>query len=120
MKKLLFFLGLSFCLMGSAMAQSALYHKTKQLKESEVPVTIMKAFETNFQSTLDKTDGAWSVLYLEEPDLASNISRFVPISYSFESKKKGSDKIEITFAPNGELKKTHGLNGEASPSHSRE
>lgn len=120
MKKLLFFLGLSFCLMGSAMAQSALYHKTKQLKESEVPVTIMKAFETNFQSTLDKTDGAWSVLYLEEPDQVTKMSRFVPISYSYELKKKGNDKIEITFSPNGELKKTHGLNDVATPTHSRE
>jgi len=108
MKKLFFFISLSLCLVGSSMAQSALYHKSKKLKPSEVPVTVLKAFTTDFQN-MDFNKGSWSVLYLEEPDQVQSIRRFEPIYYSFVSRKKGSDNIEIKFTPQGKLESVHGI-----------
>lgn len=115
MKKMFFFIGLSLCLVGSVVAQkpiakSAIYHKTKKLNESEVPVTVMKSFESNFQTKLDKSSGTWFVQYLEEPERVSNERKFEPVAYSFSSKQKGNDKIEITFSPTGELESVHGMN----------
>lgn len=116
MKKMFFFIGLSLYLMGSVMAQkpiakSAVYHKMKKLNESEVPVTVIKSFESNFQTKLDRSNGTWFVQYLEEPERVSNERKFEPVAYSFSSKQKGNDKIEITFSPSGELQSVHGMNG---------
>lgn len=115
MKKMFFFIGLSLCLVGSVMAQkpmakSGIYHKTKKLNESEVPVTVMKSFESNFEAKLDKSNGSWFVQYLEEPERVSNERKFEPVAYSFSSKQKGNNKIEITFSPSGELQSVQGMN----------
>lgn len=112
MKKIIFFMGLCFCLVGSAMAQSALYPKTKSLQPSEVPATVLNAFEEDFSSNLNIDDGRWSVVYLEEPSAVSSMSRFEPVSYSFVSRKKGSDDIRIEYSPSGELESVEGI---ASP-----
>lgn len=110
MKKLMFFAFTFIFINGSAFAQakSLLYPKSKNLKVDEVPVVILSSFENDFANNLKPDDGKWTVTYIEQPEKGKTYRRFEPVSFSFKSKKKGSDNIVITYSPEGNLKSVEG------------
>ncbi|HNP94727.1 MAG TPA: hypothetical protein PKJ63_03835 [Cyclobacteriaceae bacterium] len=111
MKKLMICAALFVFISGSAFAQaqSLLYPESKNLKVDEVPITILNSFEKDFANSIRPDDGKWSVTYIEQPEKGKTYQRFRPVSFSFKSKKKGSDNIIITYSPEGELKSVEGI-----------
>ncbi|MGE0587214.1 MAG: hypothetical protein AB7O48_01465 [Cyclobacteriaceae bacterium] len=110
MKKLMLCIVMFVFISGSvfAQAQSLLYPKTKSLKVDEVPIMILNSFEVDFANNIKPDDGRWTVTYIEQPEKGRTYQRFEPVSFSFRSKKKGSDNIIITYSPEGDLKSVEG------------
>jgi len=85
-----------------ALAQQA-FEKTIKLKQEEVPVSVVAAFQKDFGSISGElTKGYWSAFVSEEPG-----GRIKPISYSYKA-KKGDTRFEAKYSPEGNLESAKG------------
>ena len=93
-----FFLLAAFCVVGQALK------KTEKIHESQVPVAIRQAFESDFGKVPE--DGYWTANFIVERDNSRSVAK--PLSYTYHKKNK-SDKIEIRYTATGELDYAKGV-----------
>lgn len=78
--------------------------KTERIKDDQVPISIRKAFETDFGKIPD--DGYWTANYIVENEGKRSIAK--PLSYSYHKRNK-NEKIEVRYTANGKLDFVKGL-----------
>lgn len=95
-------------------AQTIPMNMVEKIKDEQVPVAVVKTFESEF-GTIKTTiqGGAW-YSHFEHTTATpasqgtSGTSRAIPIHYSYKGEKDGK-KVEIKFTPEGKLVQTKGL-----------
>src|SRR5882757_6963983 len=82
-------------------AQQGLQRNVK-LKQEEVPVAVVSAFQNDFSSiSSELTKGSWSVNAEEKNGVLK------PLTYSYKA-KRGSTKFEARYTPDGTLESAKG------------
>lgn len=85
----------------------------EKIKDEQVPAAVLKTFEKEFAN--QKSDikvGAWYA-HFEHTSDGPGKSRAIPLHYSYRG-KKGNDKVEIKFTPEGKLVHAKGLEDKSS------
>lgn len=101
MKKFLF--AIAFVMTASAAIYAQALQKTIKLKQEEVPVTVVTAFEKDFASiSSELTDGSWSAITQQTDNKSVR-----PVYYVYKAKKAGS-KFEARYSPSGNLESAKG------------
>ena len=78
------------------------YQKNVKLKQEEVPVAVVTAFQNDFSSiSSELTKGSWSVNAEEKNGVLK------PITYAYKA-KRGDTKFEARYTPDGTLDSAKG------------
>ena len=88
----------------STAALSQSLRKTEKIKDDQVPVAILAAFQHDFGKIPE--DGYWTANIEVMRDGARSIVK--PLSYTFHKKANG-EKIEVRYLPDGKLESAKGL-----------
>lgn len=91
---------------GTAFAQKSTFEKSKKLTDSEVPVSVVKAFQQEHSDLQDK--GYWKLYYTEKTE--NGKTTFTPERYTYNAKKDG-EKIVLTYSSDGVLESTKDSSG---------
>ena len=102
MKKSVLLFTLFAAIAASLAAQSL--KKTERINNEQVPVAIIRAFETDFGKVPDA--GYWMANYIVEQEGTRSIAK--PLSYSFHKRSK-NEKIEVRYTAGGQLDFVKGL-----------
>jgi hypothetical protein len=102
MKKLVLIFTLFAAIAISLAAQSL--KKTERISNEQVPVAIVRAFETDFGRVPDA--GYWTANYIVEQEGTRSIAK--PLSYSYHKRNK-NEKIEVRYTAAGKLDFVKGL-----------
>lgn len=87
----------------ASLSQADGLRETIKVDADQVPMVVRTAFEKDFGSV---PDGGYWMARVEHGDKTNSLA--IPIWYSFNKGKK-VDKIEVRYAPNGELISAHGI-----------
>lgn len=95
-------------------AQTIPMNMVEKIKDEQVPVAVLKYFESEFAMT--KTDiksGAWYAHFEHTTATPGDqgkpgTSRAIPLHYSYKGKKDGKN-VEIKFTPEGKWVSSKGL-----------
>lgn len=91
----------------------------EKIKDEQVPAAVLKTFENEFASQKgDIKGGAWYAHFEHTTATSadqgkSGTSRAIPLHYSYKG-KKGNEKVEIKFTPEGKLLHVKGLEDKSS------
>ncbi|PZR36252.1 MAG: hypothetical protein DI538_14235 [Azospira oryzae] len=86
------------------------YQKNVKLKQEEVPVAVVQAFQNDFSSISGElTKGSWSVNAEEKNGVLK------PITYAYKA-KRGDAKFEARYTPDGTLDSAKGSDKDKSSS----
>ncbi len=101
MKKIIFII--AFVMSASVAIYAQALQKTVKLKQEEVPVTVIAAFEKDFASiSSELTNGSWSALTQQTDNKGVR-----PVYYIYKA-KKGDTKFEARYSPTGDLESSKG------------
>lgn len=98
----------------SVVAFSQSLRKTEKIKDDQVPVAILEAFQHDFGKIPD--NGYWTANIEVSRDGARQIVK--PLAYIFHKKASG-EKIEVRYLPDGKLESAKGLEKVADNSQTR-
>lgn len=84
----------------------------EKIKDEQVPAAVLKTFESEFGAVKSEIkNGAWYAHFEHTSDATATNperSKAIPLHYSYKG-KKGSDKVEIQFTPEGKLEHAKGM-----------
>ncbi len=76
--------------------------KTEKIKENQVPVAILKAFENDFGKAPE--GGQWLANFAVEQEGIRTVAK--PLFYIYRNK---SEKIDVRYTPDGKLESSKGI-----------
>jgi hypothetical protein len=107
MKKIIFIF--AFVLSAATAMYAQALQKTIKLKQEEVPVAVVSAFEKDFASiSSELSNGSWSVLTQQLDNKSVK-----PVYYIYKA-KKGDTKFEAHYSPSGNLESAKGASKDSS------
>jgi hypothetical protein len=107
MKKIIFIF--AFIMSATVAMYAQALQKTIKLKQEEVPVSVVTAFEKDFASISGElTNGQWAVLTQQ---IDNKVVK--PVYYIYKA-KKGDTKFEAHYSPSGNLESTKGASKDGS------
>lgn len=92
----------------------------EKIKDEQVPAAVLKTFESDFGTVKsDIKGGAWYAHFEHTSDATTanpDRSKAIPLHYSYKG-KKGDNKVEIEFTPEGKLIRAKGMEKNLSGSN---